>query len=177
MCDIVLLMKDWTGNKRSIFATLAASSHSDTEREVNDFYATDPRAIDALVQKYKLPHKIWEPCCGAGHLAKQLELLGFDVVASDIVDRGYGEVADFFAHELPTGVDCILTNPPYKYADKAIERALELLPTGGVVAMFLKTQFLEGKNRYYKLFATTPPSRCYNSQGELSAPRMAILRQ
>lgn len=42
--------KDWTGNKASVYKTLAASNHSNSEREKNDFYATDPKAIDLLLE-------------------------------------------------------------------------------------------------------------------------------
>ena len=42
--------KDWTGNGKSIFTTLGASNHTETEREINDYYATDPIAVDALLQ-------------------------------------------------------------------------------------------------------------------------------
>lgn len=38
------MKRDWTGNYNSIFKTLGASSHTDEEREVNDYYATDPVA-------------------------------------------------------------------------------------------------------------------------------------
>ena len=41
--------KDWTGNKNSIFKTLGASNHTDKERENDDYYATDPIAIDVLI--------------------------------------------------------------------------------------------------------------------------------
>ena len=41
-------MKDWTGNHSSQFAALGSSNHTELEREENDFYATDPRAITAL---------------------------------------------------------------------------------------------------------------------------------
>ena len=84
--------KDWSGNKKSIFKIIAASNHSDTERESNDFYATEPRAIDALLE-YKgiqLPHVIWEPSCGTGELSKRLIEKGYDVISTDLVDRGYG---------------------------------------------------------------------------------------
>lgn len=37
--------KDWTGNKASVYKTLAASNHSNSEREKNDFYATDFQTI------------------------------------------------------------------------------------------------------------------------------------
>ena len=41
--------KDWTGNGKSIFTTLGASNHTEKEREINDYYATDPIAVDALI--------------------------------------------------------------------------------------------------------------------------------
>jgi hypothetical protein len=40
--------KDWTGNAASIYKTLGASNHTDKERESDDFYATEPKAIDIL---------------------------------------------------------------------------------------------------------------------------------
>ena len=44
-------MKDWTGNKNSIYKTLGASNYTDKERENNDYYATDPIAIDVLLNE------------------------------------------------------------------------------------------------------------------------------
>lgn len=37
-------MKDWAGNKNSIYKTLGASNHTDKEREVNDYYASHTTA-------------------------------------------------------------------------------------------------------------------------------------
>lgn len=37
-------------NGKSIFTTLGASNHTEKEREINDYYATDPIAVDALLQ-------------------------------------------------------------------------------------------------------------------------------
>lgn len=34
--------KDWTGNSKSTFVNIGASSHSDTDREKYDYYATPP---------------------------------------------------------------------------------------------------------------------------------------
>lgn len=42
-------MSDWIGNSKSVYSTLGASSHSEKERETNDYYATDPYAIDILI--------------------------------------------------------------------------------------------------------------------------------
>lgn len=43
-------MKDWTGNKNSIFKTLGASNHTDKDREQHDYYATDPKAAELLLE-------------------------------------------------------------------------------------------------------------------------------
>ena len=51
--------KDWTGNKNSIFTPLGASNHSLSEREENDFYATDPSAIDDLLSVETFSKNIW----------------------------------------------------------------------------------------------------------------------
>ena len=89
-------MKDWTGNKKSVFTTLGASNHSDKERETHDYYATDPLAIDKLKSKFEIPHFVLEPSCGEGHLSRRLIELGHEVWSYDIVDRGYGEIQNFF---------------------------------------------------------------------------------
>lgn len=43
------MSKDWTGNYGSIFKTLGASNHTDKERQSEDYYATDPIAVDKLL--------------------------------------------------------------------------------------------------------------------------------
>ena len=157
-------MKGWTGNKKSTFVTLGASNHTDKEREANDFYATDPIAIDKLIAEFEIIplHRIWECACGTGCLSERLKYFGYDVISSDIVDRGYGEVKDFLgATDMPDDCQCILTNPPYKYASEFIKHSLELLPDGGLCFMFLKTTFLEGQKRYDEIFNVTPPTLCH----------------
>lgn len=154
------MMKDWTGNNKSTFVTLGASNHTDKERESNDYYATDPVAIDALVNNMgdMLPHKVWECACGEGHISERLKCFGFDVVSSDLVNRGYGEVKDFLsATEMPNECQCIITNPPYKYTLAFIKHALVLLPYDGLCIMFLKTTFLEGQKRYEELYRDNNP--------------------
>lgn len=96
-------MKDWTGNRRSTFATLGASSHADHDRETNDYYATDPKAAELLLDVEPELSDIWEPACGAGHLANVFEKYGKLAKASDLIDRGYGKSGvDFFAVQLPS---------------------------------------------------------------------------
>ena len=66
----------------------------------------------------------------------------------------------------------IITNPPYKHAQRFIEKALELIPAGNKVAMFLKVQFLEGKARK-KLFTKHPPKTIYVSSSRLLCAKNA----
>lgn len=157
-------MKDWSGNKNSIFKTLGASNHTKNERQSEDYYATDPIAIDKLVSVMALPKTIWECSCGAGHLSERLQDLGYNVISTDLVDRGYGKAGvDFLAtKEMPSESNgnsdvAILTNPPYKISTDFIEHALQLLPTNGYAIFLLKTTALEGKGRYTRLFKENPP--------------------
>lgn len=154
-------MKDWTGNRKSTFVTLGASNHTDKVRERDDFYATDPIAIDKLFGSsigQNIPDVIWECACGNGCLSERMKELGCKVYSSDIVDRGYGEVQDFLkADTLPEGCKSIITNPPYKYAMEFVKHSLALLPENGWRIMFLKTTFLEGQKRWEELFSIAPP--------------------
>lgn len=140
-------MTDWVGNCKSVYATLGASNHTDKEREVNDYYATDSIAIDILLDKAKLSHNVWECACGSGNLSKRLLELGYEVKSTDLIYRGFGVGGiDFLKCNEKFDGD-IITNPPYKYAKEFIEHALTLIPKGRKVFMFLKLQFLEGKTR------------------------------
>lgn len=48
------MSKDWTGNSKAVFSTLSASSHSDTDRQNKDYYATPPFAVVKLLEKGKV---------------------------------------------------------------------------------------------------------------------------
>lgn len=147
-------------HEHKLFVTLGATNHSSAEREENDYYATDPIAIELLLQKERFSKHVWEPACGEGHLSKVLEERGYSVRSTDIVDRGYGEGGiDFLKQTDPFDGD-IITNPPYKYAKEFVDHAIELVKTGNRVAMFLKIQFLEGKSRR-ELFDRCPPKLIY----------------
>lgn len=151
--------KDWTGDANSVWGCLGASSHFAGERETNDYYATNPVAAEWLIKLENLHRNIWECACGEGHLAKVFEAHGFNVMATDLIDRGYGMGGyDFLAHD-GVYIGDIVTNPPYKYAQEFVEHALKIIPDGYKVCMFLKVTFLEGKNRK-KMFAKYPPPIC-----------------
>ena len=160
--------KDWIGNSKSVYTTLGANNHSEDEREQYDYYATDPIAIDILINdgKSEINHNVWECACGEGHLGKRLSDYGYNVIATDLIDRGFG-IGDVNFLETNTIFNGdIVTNPPYKYAVKFIEHALEIIPTGNKVFMFLKLQFLEGKSRK-ELFKKYTPKFVYVSSSRI----------
>lgn len=155
-------MKDWTGNKNSVYKTIGASNHSESERDENDFYATDPSAINALLgySGFTLPHNLWEPSCGYGHLSERLKKFGYNVYSTDIIRRDYNDdTFNFFdiQHLPKDNIEGIVTNPPYKFATDYVLHALHLLPTGGILALFMKTTFAEGQRRYAEIYSLNPP--------------------
>lgn len=152
--------KDWKGNQKSTFSTLGASNHSNHEREKNDYYATNPKAIDDLFKYETFTYKIWEPACGEGHLSIKIAEYNDNVYSSDLIDRGFGDGGIDFLKFTSRWDGDIITNPPYKYAKEFVEQALKLTYKGNKIAMFLKLQFLEGQERY-KLFKERPPKVIY----------------
>lgn len=148
--------------------TLGASNHTDKERQEDDFYATDPIAIDVLCSVEKFEGKIWENSAGSGCLSERLKELGYEVISTDLVDRGYKDCESGvnFLLESTTKAENIVMNPPYKLAQEFIEHSLELVPEGGKVCAFLKVQFLEGKARK-QLFEKYPPRTVYVSSSRI----------
>lgn len=153
---------DWTGS-----ASVRNCNLRSSDAEAHDYYATEPRAVELLLEQEEFAPIIWEPACGEGHISKVLEAHGYKVDSSDLVDRGFGDGCHDFLHEpAPIWDGDIITNPPYKYAKEFVERALDLVKPGAKVAMFLKLTFLEGKGRR-DLFRNNPPMTVYVSSARL----------
>ena len=93
--------KDWSGNSRSAHAALGARNYANEDREKNDYYATDPRAVRMLLEKEPFSACIWECACGEGHIAEELKKHGYLVYSTDLIDRGYGAVHDFLNGPTP----------------------------------------------------------------------------
>ena len=142
--------KDWVGN-----AGIRNCNVRRSDAEPNDYYATEPRAVELLLEHEHFAEHIWEPA------------YGHKVFSSDLIDRGYGHSGLDFLNCPPDEFDGdIITNPPYKYAKEFVEKALEQVADGAKVAMFLKLTFLEGQGRR-ELFQKTPPITVYVASGRL----------
>lgn len=134
-----------------------AQRHQDSDDL--DFFPTPPWGTRALSQ-YVLDlsgTRVWEPSCGRGHMARPLAEVAGEVVASDIVDRGFGRRFDFLALEglglepAPFGdVDWIVMNPPFALLHRFAVTALRVARRG--VAILGRLQLQEGNERYNSLY-------------------------
>ena len=147
--------------EKNSLTVLGVSNHSDTERQPDDYYATDPKALEMLMEHITFSHDVWEPCCGSGWLSKVLADSGRDVKNSDIVNRANlsnFEIQDFLAiPEDYKNTRDIITNPPYKLSTQIVRKALDISENGVKIAMFLRLTFLEGQERRKLIFDSDPP--------------------
>ena len=126
----------------------AQSGRAPLAEHRDDFYATPPEAVHALLQVETFSGTVWECACGDGAIVKPFRTAGHKVYATDLVDRGCPDSesrVDFLLEPPPPfPVAAIVTNPPYALAQAFVERALSLAPK---VVMLLRLAFLESQKR------------------------------
>lgn len=163
------MAKDWTGNENSIFNTLGVSLKNSVRAE-NDYYATEPKALEELL-KYEKFENVWECACGEGHLSEVLKKHNIHGRSSDLINRGYGEVEDFLRSDVKEYDGDIVTNPPFKFATEFVINALRTVKENRKVAMLCRVQFIEGNQRYIKIFDKYPPQTIYTPVKRLNCAR------
>lgn len=131
------------------------------KREEHDYYATEPKAMYKLLDYETFNKNVWECACGEGNLSEVLKEKGYNVYSTDLIDRGYGdEHFDFITSNIKFDGD-IITNPPFKYVNEFILKALESVEEGSKVAMFMKLSYVSGVKRYKEIYSKYPPQRIY----------------
>lgn len=136
-----------------------------------DFYPTQPWATRALMDMFPSIKycKVWEPACGGGHMSEVMKEYGTTVFSTDVTGYGY-RGQDLEIDFLKVGrydvelndpdlrPDWIITNPPYgrRKAEKFALKAIEIAKQG--VAMLCRNNWLEGRDRYEKLWKPHPPT-------------------
>jgi len=123
--------------------SIVGSSRNNGEREAEDFYPTPPYAVEELLKREVFSGNIWECACGEGDISEVFKNKGFDVISTDLINRGYGEQLDFLQSDFVA--DNIVTNPPFKHALEFVLEAKK--KSNRKIAMFLKTVFLESEKR------------------------------
>lgn len=128
-------------------------------RERNDWYKTPPRLTQAILDREQFYGPIWDPCCGDGAMAKVVRTAGYTVIASDLIDRGFGETPVDFLLEHWKRADSMIINPPFALADEFALHALQL----GVrkLAILQRLAWLEGGARLAMLWKHFPPARMH----------------
>jgi hypothetical protein len=133
-------------------------------RSKSDFYPTPKNATQLFLTKEQFNGNIWECACGKGDISNVLIEAGYSVKSSDINDYGYGEAGIDFLNA--GGIfsdtfdiqDNIVTNPPFNLAVDFIKQSK--LYSKHKIAMFLKTSFLEGVERYELFQDKVFPLKC-----------------
>ena len=129
-------------------------------RELNDFYATHPSCTSDILREEKFNYEILEPFCGGGSMSEVIKHQGYNVTSYDIVDRGYGDIGDFFEEDFEKGKYDIISNPPYQEdLCKVVNRCLELCKNK--VALLFPIRYLSGRERYNEIYKQHPPVRVY----------------
>lgn len=137
------------------------------ERPSDDHYPTPPEATRALLGVESFGGGIWEPCAGSGEMAAVLRESGYTVCATTIGQGRHDRDAP--KHRVLGGLDFfqskdlahpnIITNPPYRDAEKIISHALAFSPVKA--AFLLNIKFLGSEGRMRGLFAERPPVRVW----------------
>lgn len=163
------LAKDWTGNSVAYVTTNGFANNRQTDRAEHDYYATEPRAAELLLQLDNFDD-IWECACGGGHMAEVFRKEGLLMQATDKYEQGYeyngeGQI-DFLEYDGVWHGD-IITNPPYKYAGEFIKKAMGILDNGRKLALFLPIRYLSSKSRR-AIFEEYPPYKVWVSSSRLA---------
>lgn len=149
----------------SAILTYADPAKMDARRE-DDFYPTPWEPTDALLDAEKdvlaFYPRIWEPACGDGAMARQMQAHGFKVWSSDLIDRGFGDAhfdfLNFKGQRAPKEYTAIITNPPFVLAEDFIRQAHAL--GMDYIAMLLKAHYFHADSRI-RLFHDHRPARIY----------------
>ena len=137
------------------------------DRQQDDFYETDPFAVEKLIEKLSenhipIPATIIDSSVGRGSIANVFEDTGRKVIGYDIVDRGWqGTILKDYRFVTERCVPkhetiMIVENPPYKLSLEFIQHGLSLIKDGNYLCSLQKIQFLESERRK-PFFESTPP--------------------
>lgn len=155
-------------------AASAIEAEADPVRRLHlqiNYFPTPPWATRALLE-----HVIgdvgrdrrttcWEPAAGEGHMADVLAERFAGVWRTDV--HNHGARLDAVGSFVGSGLDVIaapderpdwvITNPPFALGLDFLERALDTAREG--VALLLRTSWLEGQERWERIFSAVPPAR------------------
>lgn len=145
----------------------------DGKRGLHDYYPTHPKITNLLIDREEFKGNIWECACGSGSMSEVLiRDGGYDVISTDLIDRGYGISGVDFLDDNNIDrfgkIDNIVTNPPFRLALPFILQCKKIARRK--VALLGTTQWLDGVERYEKIWTDRdfPLSVIYQISGRIS---------
>ncbi|MHA7900791.1 MAG: hypothetical protein ACX94B_13080 [Henriciella sp.] len=132
------------------------------EREKHDHYVEPAWCVELVADAEDWPNTIWDPCCGFGTIPEVFKARGHKVIATDLIDRGYGISGQHFlamSRKYVQPVQCIVFNPPYKNAETFIDKALHM--STEKVAAVLPLKWLSSRRRKAKFQGDWPLRTVY----------------
>ena len=165
-------------------AVLAKGNPRDSgyARNANDWYVEPAEAVHALLDVETFQGETLDPACGGGNIVRVFRSRGLNAWGSDLVMRYdqmetdamprpmFGCTGDFtrpVPDECCGNVDNIVSNPPFKIAEKFIVNGLKR--ARHKVALLQRLAFLEGQQRA-ALFTSTPLARVHVFAYRISMP-------
>lgn len=120
-----------------------------------DLYNTPVTALDAIypIFKHRFGNdKIIEPACGLGVIAEYLKSKGHIVETNDLYKYTAYEADSYrdYLNEYSEKGDWVVTNPPFNICSDFVQKGFDVAPQQ---LLFLRTAFLETKNRYDNIFS------------------------
>lgn len=108
------------------------------------------------------PMAVWEPAAGAGQMIAPLRetFPAADLFATDVEPRGKGVRARDFLETYDIRSDLIITNPPFRLAERFLSHAMRVVREEGYVVLLLRAAFLESLRRS-ALLEEFPPIAVY----------------
>jgi len=126
----------------------------------DDFYITPSWATKLLMKYETFGEPILEPAVGQGMMSNVLKE-SYDVIGLDINPAFSPDITTDYLSWKPNQLfESIVTNPPYLYAMEYINKSLKILPEGGKLALLLRLNFLESRERY-GFWKEHPPAKIY----------------
>lgn len=139
-----------------------SSTNRNPKKRYIDYYYTPIEQIELFLREFNninpgaLTGNILDPCAGGDERRPMsyptaLQNHGIDqrkITTVDIRQNSPAQItADYTKYNFNKKFDAIITNPPFSIALEIIEKSLEDVKEGGIVAMLLRLNFFGSKNR------------------------------
>ena len=128
---------------------------ANTARNSVDDYPTPYAFVETLIETLGVDPAttaVHEPAAGGGWMVSHLRRLGFaKVTFEDLVNSGVDYLDEDYT---PPETDWVITNPPYKYAEAFV---LKALTHSKYAAFLMNSSFIDALGRARGLFTNHPP--------------------